>query len=519
MAEYMQRLMANKQTEKKPMNEPIQVKNEVEVTFGDEVDLDVGSGKGSDSDCFLMRRNRFFLIVFVTCLFIYLIVHLNRRKEKVKGSEYDRPVRGLEHIPAIFREYCQFLEYGVNGDEGEDFTFYEGEEGRRLKLRAVVVTFRHGERSPMHEIQDELACAPVRNVDRTRFARYKELMESDEYIDYFKVDEKLKNYPRVPDSSICAPGMLTAEGALQHVRLGRFFRKAYQNSKLFLHDEGYRINATVVTSQYARTLQSALAFSSEFLYKLSEFVPSVFVKAARHTHQCVDDFCDCPLSKEMREKYEEELLEYMEKDPFSREKIAPIVKVFHEFGNYSEPLHILDVSLGNYICRKKSLPCRGDLCLDFNLLKELVVKTSARAQALFDDKQGGISKRLQVIEANSILGYVAQTIDRVQRFPHTNFIKIFSGHDTVVGPILRVLGLYNNDPPHYTSRVVFEIYEHPEEGTLLRILQNGLDVTKNVEFCRDHLFLKLCKTQAFLEFFNNLFRKVGVKSMKEACHV
>ena len=66
--------------------------------------------------------------------------------------------------------------------------------------------------------------------------------------------------------SHCSRGELTAEGALQHAKLGTFFNTSYGASGFFKNGDRAILNVTVATTNYNRTLQSAIAFMSTFLF-------------------------------------------------------------------------------------------------------------------------------------------------------------------------------------------------------------------------------------------------------------
>ena len=67
-------------------------------------------------------------------------------------------------------------------------------------------------------------------------------------------------------------------------------------------------------------------------------------------------------------------------------------------------------------------------------------------------------------------------------------LSIFSGHDTVIAPVLAALNVYKDELcvwPPYASRIVFELWER--QGTdrrlYVRVIYNGKDVTPNIPAC------------------------------------
>lgn len=91
--------------------------------------------------------------------------------------------------------------------------------------------------------------------------------------------------------------------------------------------------------------------------------------------------------------------------------------------------------------------------------------------------------------------------------PDTVKLSLYSGHDTVIAPVLAALGLYTDDLciwPPYASRIVFELWQRlgdtsgPGTGTgtaavsatataltqhYVRVIYNGRDLTPNIPSC------------------------------------
>ena len=75
---------------------------------------------------------------------------------------------------------------------------------------------------------------------------------------------------------------------------------------------------------------------------------------------------------------------------------------------------------------------------------------------------------------------------------------LYSGHDTVIAPVLAALGVYNRfcTWPPYASHIVFELWKNartpsltrPSNETMrdfyVRVLYNGKDVTRHIPQCR-----------------------------------
>ena len=113
-------------------------------------------------------------------------------------------------------------------------------------------------------------------------------------------------------------------------------------------------------------------------------------------------------------------------------------------------------------------------------------------------------------------------------------ITIFSGHDTVIAPVLAGLGIYQRQDlcvwPPYASRIAFEVYVKNEspirtiydekdarELVMIRILYNGEDVTRSVPTCNtiSRGTSHLCPLGAFEAQINSLISPYN--SMDDAC--
>ncbi|EYC30699.1 hypothetical protein Y032_0004g1721 [Ancylostoma ceylanicum] len=178
-----------------------------------------------------------------------------------------------------------------------------------------------------------------------------------------------------------------------------------------------------------------------------------------------------------------------------------------------------------FVCRRRSLPCFGKgTCLNFGYLSKLLNETSARGKIMFDEGSRYVAQKLQLVEAHGVLYHVMEALVKLRSFPHTNVVQIFSGHDVMLAPLLRVMGVPFTDPPHYAAHLVIEFYEaidspSAKDALLLRFIYNGVDITKKVNFCEVVLKNGLCPAQQLENFVQNrIFASLGVASLKEICN-
>ncbi|KAK6734478.1 hypothetical protein RB195_017956 [Necator americanus] len=459
-----------------------------------------------------LRRIRLSLLAVAMMLCMYWIFY----GDEITINVGDPPVL-TGRIPQEWIEMCEFLERSWQGDEGPiDDTGY--------RLRGVAIAFRHGERSPMKSANDKNACAPFREDDRRDFEQYRLLVGNEDFQFFLRHDAKFKTFPWAPSGSECSPGQMTAEGALQHVKLGKYMRSKYAGSNIFSQES--HLNVSVTSSQFNRTFQSAIAFTSSFLYPSRASVPQIFVRASNFTFMCTNVNCQCDLAKQWRLRYEEEHANYfLKRSPEHLRIFAESLRKHPDFSWAIDPLQVVDVALGKYICRRRPLPCFGkESCLSYDFLNQLLNETSVRGKIMFDEGLRYISQKLHLVEAHGVLFHITETVRKLRKFAHTNIIQIFSGHDVMLAPLLRVMGVPFTDPPHYVSHLIVEFYEdvgNPsvKDALHLRFIYNGVDVTKNVIFCEMILKNGLCPAHQLEEFLHSrIFAPLGVVSMKEGSY-
>ncbi|KAK6017915.1 histidine acid phosphatase [Ostertagia ostertagi] len=318
-------------------------------------------------------------------------------------------------------------------------------------------------------------------------------MESDDFNYFLRTDDRFANFSRIPSQfsilqglrytpfssfrAQCSAGQMTAEGALQHIKFGKYMREKYLESNIFSTDS--RLNVTVTSSRYNRTLQSAIAFTSSFLFPSKSSIPQIYVQASNFTFLCTSENCACNRAKRWRGQFEKERYEYfVQRSPAHLKRQAEV----------------------------------------------LLNETTTRKKVMFDEGPRYVVEKMNLVEAHGVLYHIAETVANLRRFPHTNTIQIFSGHDVTLAPILVVLKIPFIDPPHYVSRLVIEFYElvdspSAKDGIFLRFLYNGKDVTKDVFFCQAELNNGLCPGHKLEHFVHNeIFLPLNMKSLIEVCN-
>ena len=233
-----------------------------------------------------MRRSRLLLLVALVVFFIYYF--------QTPGPTLLQ-IREKSH--SIIVHYCQFLEERLFGSESL------GEHKERLDLKGLIITFRHGERSPLlpPEVKSVTPdCSAYFDVDRKAFAEYVDLVNSKDFRNYVVVDKNFDGFPWYPERSRCVEGNLTAEGVLQIVKLGNFLRDKYSSTSLFKSN----LNVTMSSSFFHRTFESGIAFISSFFFPESKSVGKIYLKTSNTTYFCMNKNCTCPKIADLRKSFE-----------------------------------------------------------------------------------------------------------------------------------------------------------------------------------------------------------------------
>uniref|UniRef100_A0A0N5AFD8 Acid phosphatase-like protein 2 n=1 Tax=Syphacia muris TaxID=451379 RepID=A0A0N5AFD8_9BILA len=435
------------------------------------------------------------------------------------GKSYSR--NGLQ-------QDCQFLEREIVGQEGNV-------PETVAMLRSVIITFRHGDRSTLYgdfsgQITD---CTPFRDSDRCAFSDYTDLVNSNSFDTFIVSDANLAKFQLVPHPASCTKGNLTAEGALQLLKLGNFLREQYTNVGFFTEKvngglSGFEWNLKVYSSLYARTFQSAIAFISSFIFPMRNFFSKAYVNASDNEQFCFSELCKCRALPLMEKVYSQTRTSFFE-NAFGNKTMLNLKRVLNvlQIKNLKDPLHFLDVVRGRYLCRRLPLPCYNGTCVKYADVKEMNTLVSARDYMMFNDFSQGPSlfRRLMVAQSTGILYSIQNHIEALLRASSkSKYVHIFSGHDITLRPLLFVLGLDHTEPPHYASRLVVEIYQRNwykshNLNLYFRLLYNGEDRTNELSFCTNRLFNNILCPVDYLMYFikSQLLQVANVTTLDAIC--
>lgn len=149
----------------------------------------------------------------------------------------------------------------------------------KLRLHAVAIVMRHGDRSPINQRRtyfDNLNVKLCKTSNPDLIASVTSLKQALGK----QIPPALKNFSWYPDSSKCASAQLTGKGAEQHFKLGSRFRSRYKTLLLHvLNSAKKRLSREAEPSsikgkggfvylrstEYDRTFQSGMAFLAGLL--------------------------------------------------------------------------------------------------------------------------------------------------------------------------------------------------------------------------------------------------------------
>jgi len=421
-----------------------------------------------------------------------------------------------EKSHSIIVHHCQFLEEQLSGNEA----YIENNE--KFDLKGLIVTFRHGERSPLlaPEVKSITPdCSAYFDVDRKSFEEYIDFVNSKDFRNFVTIDKSFDGISWYPERSKCVEGNLTAEGVLQIVKLGNYLRQKYINTNLFKNSP----NITMSSSFFHRTFQSGIAFISSFLFPESKSIEKVFLKTSNTTYFCMNKNCTCPKIMNLRKNFEKARSDlYFRHFPELSDELDTMAALMG-LQRISHPLSFVDSVLGRYACRRVPLPCFSDSkCLTVEKLREAAETSWKLVQEMFPLSKD--LRKLFAAETYPISQTVATVIRKLRKQSTQNHIRVFSGHDITILPFIFTLGLnVTHFLPPYGSRLVFEIYELNSkivinDSLFFRVLLNGVDHTNNLQFCKS-FYSGLCPARYFESFVkNSLLQEIAnIQSITELC--
>lgn len=438
------------------------------------------------------------------------------RSEWEGGSERDFNPQRIRRLPQSLRNYCAFAA-PQSGQEGIL-------NSSKLRLRGVFLVHRHGDRSPILSIPKrggaETACGLREPSEWEDWTSLKEALDNPQspLSSRLHIPTSLRSFPLLPHPPLCIEGQLTAFGAVQLFRVGRYFHSAYRD---FLDNGSGELETSLWTSPYTRTFHSALAFLAGLNMSREHSL-----QRSPTTHFCRGKSCQCLRLNSLRKSFES-----IRHQRFLQSRSTKLKEAVHNLGNVilgqdalNDPLSLFDTLMGAFACRGLDLPCvEGNCALPTHLDTFLKFHTD-RMRGL-NGERGGVLGKLAAAESVPILRDVVSAGRLIQGELNSprRFFRYFSGHDVTLRPLLISLRLYSGLIPHYAARLVFELYQSLASGdVLIRVLYNGKDMTSDVSWCEAELSrvdgVSLCPLRAFKAFLRDeLFQAQGAEDLKHLC--
>lgn len=397
-----------------------------------------------------------------------------------------------------------------------------GSEGRpprlagrhgNFELFAVGIVIRHGDRSAIHSLPAAPAthaaprwrCTPPAGHEAERLWPQ---LSSSFVVRSLRYNARLARSLEpllAPDGVSCEPGQLTPRGFEQHLHIGRHLATRYgplldELAQLAAqpHVRGANSSSIVFarSTDYRRTLLSAAGLLLGLLGGTPSLAPTALRPLDLHTEE--DELKDvmhgvglassskgggervrrgnCPAAAEAAAA---QLRTWLP----DRGAWAKVVKMF---GPGVSTTGVADATYAR-ACHRMPPPCTEAGCVDAALAAQLWRDADRHYCERFAGADGGL--RASSLSMLPLLKEVVSRLEAAARGDGPRLV-LFSGHDTVIAPLLGALGAFS-DPatcswPPYASHLVFELWRPRGAGaTHVRAVFNGEPITSRLGCCAD----------------------------------
>ncbi|CAM9778387.1 unnamed protein product [Ascophyllum nodosum] len=348
------------------------------------------------------------------------------------------------------------------------------EGGVALDLRLVQMTIRHGDRSAIHDLPNadpkKWQCQPfseeiqqiwegvsrfsVENVDGRPLER--SFLPS-----VFTADEL--EAPFKGKKGLCKSGQLTEVGIRQHLTLGDRMRQAYHSllGGDLREDEIY-----VRSTDYRRTLESAAAFLMSFFPGNSEMT---IITDEDESEEVMHGIGLKHSSKGVTGGHEKTLVGACDRAIELSKTQNSNFKARSDVANGLASLFGEDMlawkmteagdALHARSCHNMTLPCSSKGCVS----KELALGVMSEADRQMCFRYVGAAGGAKAT-ALALYPFTQELLTNMRRAMSRESpwkFALFSGHDTVVAPLLASLGAFDCRWPPYASYVAFELWTEP----------------------------------------------------------
>ncbi|CAN0298033.1 unnamed protein product, partial [Ectocarpus fasciculatus] len=266
--------------------------------------------------------------------------------------------------------------------------------------------------------------------------------------------------------ALCKHGQLTETGIRQHLTLGGRMHKAYHSLLGDVAAEEIYIRST----DYTRTLESAAAFLMSFFPGSSgmtiitnedqenEIMHGIGRKAISENNGGREPEKTTIGTCERAAKLDEQQSLAFKPRP---DVVAELQGLFGEgvselkMTSMADQMHALS-------CHNMTLPCSDKGCVSAEVAMSVMVEADRQMCLRYYGANGGGESA-----ALSLYPFTTEILTNMRRAlsgdSPTKF-ALFSGHDTVVAPLLAAFGAYDCRWPPYASHVAFELWSKPPAG-------------------------------------------------------
>eukprot|EP00300_Choanocystis_sp_HF-7_P017493 c19747_g3_i2.p1 GENE.c19747_g3_i2~~c19747_g3_i2.p1 ORF type:complete len:433 (+),score=79.98 c19747_g3_i2:241-1539(+) len=329
------------------------------------------------------------------------------------------------------------------------------------KLISIQVVVRHGDRTP---------CTPEPKDDVEWRCDQGEYYVTEKLISTVDYDTAEYDWNRKFWKGNCADGQLTPRGFEQHMALGDKIFQTY-SSRIPIEADGVYARSTIVP----RARQSAQAFLFGMLK--TEYSGKEITVQTSPYHKRSDIMlgsAQCSRLNQMQSDYRTtpEWKAHLANNQDLKSRLIYLYETANSSLWQDDAFEkYYDTSQARY-CHNQPMPCMGTDCL-----------TEAERQRTVElglwewDYRNNLYRAPEKsqLEIGPLLFVIATTFQK-SLDPKSNItaVRLYSGHDDTVSPLLSALGLHLPWPP-YASNVVFELWQPVSGKTVpfVRMRYNG----------------------------------------------
>ncbi len=354
---------------------------------------------------------------------------------------------------------------------------------------------------------------------------------------------------KTPDLHL-PPGQLTTRGFMQHVHLGSALAQAYQP---FLQKHVVTpSNVFVRSTNYNRTIQSAAALLLGMLPDLGgsdhpiiiNAFDSEVVEVMHGVSHGATGACNAAVKAAKQEKdlfqlpknILERLQELFAQVPAGSSSVESSRSIRPGLVQKSFITDITDAALPK-LCHNLPLPCgqTPTQCMTEEDLGLLMWQADRAFCNRYAGSNGGrdstkinafpfLNEIMDVLTVAGKKNYEKGSGDNAGKDQLiSSKLSVFSGHDTVIAPVLEGLGLYKGQHcgwPRYAARIAFELWhkfdssisDKNREQLYVRVIYNGEDLTGAIPACEGNV---PCPLESLRAAIQGLLQPAT--SLREAC--